>query len=422
MERWYGLTTALGRAALRGLDITTRVRGEQHLPATGPALLASVHVAYPDFLFIAKAGLQRGRQVRFLCRHDIWRVPVVRRGMDAMRHVPVDRQAPAAAYLRVRSLLADGEVVCAFPEAGSPTPTRSALMPGVAALSRETGVPILPVVVWGSQRIASVGRPVDGKGRPRTSPAAGPSTSGRAAAPGRTGRGRDARDPAARRDPHRDAGGRAAAARAPAEDGEYAPWYPAHLGGHAPDRREALLYDVVRARRSPPRGPPIEGCRARLEDGQPSETPAGRGVRRDHPRDRILLSRLSAAVTKEELWTLPGVASTTARIPATRWSARCTRRPACTRRWVSSRGPRPPAGRLAAGPPVDAHALRIVYDGWVPLDSPEPRVVEVDGSTAEAAWQPVSHVLDGRCPRRRSCWRRWPTTCRTASSGSRRTR
>ena len=142
MERWYGLTTALGRVALRGLDITTRWRGEHHLPANGPALLASVHVSYPDFLFIGKAGLHRGRHVRFLCRHDIWNVPLVRRGMDAMRHVPVDRQAPAAAYLRVRSLLEDGEAVCAFPEAG---------------------VPIVPVVVWGSQRIASVGRPVDGR-------------------------------------------------------------------------------------------------------------------------------------------------------------------------------------------------------------------------------------------------------------------
>ena len=47
---------------------------------------------------------------------------------------------------------------------------------------------------------------------------------------------------------------------------------------------------------------------------------------------------------------------------------------------------------------ADAHALRIVYDGWVPLDSPEPHVVEVDGSTMEAAWQPVADVLDGTVP------------------------
>ena len=47
---------------------------------------------------------------------------------------------------------------------------------------------------------------------------------------------------------------------------------------------------------------------------------------------------------------------------------------------------------------VDAHALRIVYDGWVPVDAPEPRVVEVDGSTVEAAWHPLADVLDGTVP------------------------
>jgi 8-oxo-dGTP diphosphatase len=34
----------------------------------------------------------------------------------------------------------------------------------------------------------------------------------------------------------------------------------------------------------------------------------------------------------------------------------------------------------------------------VPLDSPEPRVVEVDGSTADAAWQQVNDVLSGKVP------------------------
>ena len=40
--------------------------------------------------------------------------------------------------------------------------------------------------------------------------------------------------------------------------GEHAPWYPAHLGGHAPDRREALEYDVVPRTAVPPTwGPPV---------------------------------------------------------------------------------------------------------------------------------------------------------------------
>ena len=115
---------------------------------------------------------------------------------------------------------------------------------------------------------------------------------------------------------------------------------------------------------------------------------------------RILLSRLSAAVTKEELWTLPGGGLDHGEDP----------RNAVVREVYEETGLDAEVGELARvysahlpgvwrqGRRVDAHALRIVYDGWVPLDSPEPRVVEVDGSTAEAAWQPVSHVLNGQLP------------------------
>ena len=68
-----------------------------------------------------------------------------------MQHVPVDREAPAGAYLMARRLLREGEAVCAFPEAGiSYSYTVRSLMRGVASLARETGVPVVPVALWGS--------------------------------------------------------------------------------------------------------------------------------------------------------------------------------------------------------------------------------------------------------------------------------
>ncbi len=134
--------------------------GEQHLPTSGPVLLAINHVSYPDFVLVEKAAVERDRFVRFMARHDAWTFPPVGWAMERMRHIPVDRQAPAAAYLRARSLLRDGEAVGAFPEAGiSYSYTVRPLMPGVAALARETGVPVLPVAVWGGQRLWSVGTP-----------------------------------------------------------------------------------------------------------------------------------------------------------------------------------------------------------------------------------------------------------------------
>ena len=38
------------------------------------------------------------------------------------------------------------------------------------------------------------------------------------------------------------------------------------------------------------------------------------------------------------------------------------------------------------------HSVRIVYDAWVPADAPDPRVVEVDGSTIDARWADVADV------------------------------
>ncbi len=113
-------------------------------------MLAATHVSYPDFVFIEKAAVTRGRYVRFLTRHDVWDVPVVPWFMDRMRHIQVNRQAPAYTYLRARRELEAGEAVGAFPEAGiSYSYTVRPLMRGVASLARETGAPIVPVADLG---------------------------------------------------------------------------------------------------------------------------------------------------------------------------------------------------------------------------------------------------------------------------------
>ena len=116
--------------------------------------------------------------------------------------------------------------------------------------------------------------------------------------------------------------------------------------------------------------------------------------------DEILLSRLSPLVTSDELWTLPGGGLDHGEDP----------RDAVIRETHEETGLDATVSDVArvysahmpsvwrGGRRVNAHAVRIVYDGWVPAGSPEPRVVEVDGSTIEAAWQPVTAVLDGIVP------------------------
>jgi 8-oxo-dGTP diphosphatase len=114
----------------------------------------------------------------------------------------------------------------------------------------------------------------------------------------------------------------------------------------------------------------------------------------------ILLSRLAERITSDELWTLPGGGLDHGEDPRdavvreVRGETGLDAQVGETARVYSARLP----GVWRDGRRVDAHALRIVYDGWVAVDAPTPRVVEVDGSTAEAAWHPVSEVVDGTLP------------------------
>jgi 1-acyl-sn-glycerol-3-phosphate acyltransferase len=244
----YRAANLLGRAALRGLGVDTRWSGEEHLPTSGPVILAATHVSYPDFVFIEQAALSRSRHVRFMCRHDVWHVPVVRAAMARMRHVPVDRAAPAGAYLTARRLLLAGEAVCAFPEAGiSYSYTVRSLMRGAASLARETGAPVVPVALWGSQRIWSVGLP-DHRGRgPRPDLTRGRRVDVVLGEPFHVPAG-GCLSASTQDLGHRMTGLLEALQDLPhhrPRPGEPAPWHPAHLGGSAPTRLEAHELDSV---------------------------------------------------------------------------------------------------------------------------------------------------------------------------------
>jgi 1-acyl-sn-glycerol-3-phosphate acyltransferase len=239
----YRLVNGLGRLSLRALRIEVRWRGIDHVPRRGPVILAATHVSYPDFVFIERAALTRRRYVRFMTRHDVWHQPLVRPFMDAMRHIPVDRQAPAAAYLRARRLLQQGEAIAGFPEAGiSYSFTVRPLMRGMAALARDTGAPIVPVGIWGPQRIFTVGDPElppDLTRRRRVDLAFG--------APMYVGPRDDLteRTHVLGHELTELLEGLQLLPQHRPRPGEVASWYPAHLGGHAPTRHQAVRLDQV---------------------------------------------------------------------------------------------------------------------------------------------------------------------------------
>lgn len=248
-EPWYAATIALGHVALRALQVTTRSEGEEHVPTTGPVVLAATHVSFPDFVFIGRALLGRRRRVRFMCRHDIWDAPVAGHAMERMGHIPVDRRVPAAAYLQARRQLADRQAVCVFPEGGISTAlTTRALMPGAVALARESGAPLVPVWLWGSQRMWAQKQHADAP-LPRPDLSRGRLVDVRFGEPMHVAP--DADLVATTRElGHRLHQGLESLQLLPEHrprPGEWAPWHPAHLGGHAIDRPASFAIDAMPA-------------------------------------------------------------------------------------------------------------------------------------------------------------------------------
>jgi 8-oxo-dGTP diphosphatase len=116
--------------------------------------------------------------------------------------------------------------------------------------------------------------------------------------------------------------------------------------------------------------------------------------------DRILLTRLASRISADEKWHLPGGGVDHGENP----------RDALVREIREETGLDAEVGDTARvysahlpsmwrqGRRWDYQALRIVYDAWVATDAPEPRVVEVDGSTVDVDWHPVADVMSGALP------------------------
>ena len=130
------------------------------MPTRGGAVMAINHIGYMDFTYAGLSALKSGRLVRFMAKDDVFRHRVSGPLMRGMHHIPVDRTAGAASYRAAVEALRSGEIVGVFPEA---TISRSFELKefklGAARMAIEAGVPIIPVVLWGSQRVWTKGHP-----------------------------------------------------------------------------------------------------------------------------------------------------------------------------------------------------------------------------------------------------------------------
>jgi 1-acyl-sn-glycerol-3-phosphate acyltransferase len=158
----YPPVVALTSAVFRALGLRVTIDGSQNVPRSGGAVLASNHVSYLDFTFVGYGAKPQGRLVRFMAKESVFRHRVSGPLMRGMHHIPVDREAGSAAFREALAALKAGEVVGVFPEA---TISQSFMLkefkPGAARMAQAAGVPIIPTIVWGGQRLYTKGHPRD---------------------------------------------------------------------------------------------------------------------------------------------------------------------------------------------------------------------------------------------------------------------
>lgn len=143
----------VGRVVLRTLFQVT-VEGAEHVPLTGPLLLAGNHVGALDGpLLVVLAP----RPVRALAKAEFFARPGGR-ALAAIGQIPVHRDKPdRAALRRALAVLGAGGAVAVFPEGECGPGTLDAVHPGVAWLALRTRAPVLPVAFAGTDRAVANG-------------------------------------------------------------------------------------------------------------------------------------------------------------------------------------------------------------------------------------------------------------------------
>ena len=153
-DRVYPPVIGFARGWFRALDLKLTVQGGEHVPRTGGCVLVSTHVSYLDFIFVGLAAQPSKRLVRFMAKKAVFDHKVSGPLMRGMHHIPVDRKAGAGAYDEALAALRSGEVVGVFPEATiSQSFEVKGLKSGAARMALAAGVPIVPVTIWGTQRL-----------------------------------------------------------------------------------------------------------------------------------------------------------------------------------------------------------------------------------------------------------------------------
>jgi 1-acyl-sn-glycerol-3-phosphate acyltransferase len=133
-----------------------KVRGEEHIPTEGAAIIVCNHVSFVDAVLLMAAS---PRPIRFVMDHRIFKVPVLGWLFKLGKAIPVASQkedpiAYAAAFAAADRVLADGDLLGIFPEGGiTRDGTLQPFKGGIMKILERRPVPVVPVALqnlWGS--------------------------------------------------------------------------------------------------------------------------------------------------------------------------------------------------------------------------------------------------------------------------------
>ena len=135
------------------------ITGVEHIPAEGPAIVVGNHRSYFDPMAMAVALAKRGRPVRFLGKKEVFDAPIVGPLAKAMGGIRVERGTGSDEPLAAAALALEmGELVALMPQGTIPRgpaffePVLKGRW-GAARLAAMTGAPVIPVGLWGTERV-----------------------------------------------------------------------------------------------------------------------------------------------------------------------------------------------------------------------------------------------------------------------------
>jgi 1-acyl-sn-glycerol-3-phosphate acyltransferase len=155
-----------------------RVSGIHHVPLTGPAILAFVHISVLDGPCLAiEAAWRRRRAVRFLVAAEVFEHPVTGWFLRTFRQIPIRRgRSDAGALDEAVATIQRGALAAIAPEGAVNTRPGELqrIRSGLARIALPTGAPVIPVGIWGTHhRWPKSGRRWGSPLRPRLSLAFG---------------------------------------------------------------------------------------------------------------------------------------------------------------------------------------------------------------------------------------------------------